>query len=91
MSGVSRPILDAAAGNVLVLLALHRDKPCPTNALIMDWTGVPRRRLAAWLAGLQARGIVEIQQKGPRPAHRRRMRAMGGVWTDWTARGGWGR
>ena len=52
----------------------------------MEWTGVSRRRLAVWLAGLQARGIIEVEHKGRRPARQRRMRAVGGVWTDWTQR-----
>jgi hypothetical protein len=82
-----RPILDVAAGNMLVLLAQHQDKPCPGNREICDWTGVPRNRLNAWLADLQGRGIVEIERRGRAPAYSRRMRAVGGVWTDWTSRG----
>jgi hypothetical protein len=81
-----RPILDAAAGNVLLMLALHRDKPCPTNAEIVEWTAVPRRRVSAYLAGLAARGVIEIEflKSDPR---RRRMRAPGMPWTGWTRRG----
>lgn len=90
MTGCGRPILDAAAGNVLMLLALHQDRPCPTNPEIREWTGVSRRRLAPWLARLQARRIVEIEREGLagwRRMRRRRMRAVGGVWTGWSARG----
>ena len=85
MAGCARPILDVAAGNLLMMLAMHQDRPCPTNPEIREWTGVSRRRLAPWLAGLQARGIVEIGREGL--AGRRRMRAVGGVWTGWSARG----
>jgi hypothetical protein len=87
MGRTPRPILDAASGNLLVMLAMHQDKPCPGNREICDWTGVPRARLNAWLGDLQTRGIVEIERRGRPPAHSRRMRAVGGVWTDWTLRG----
>lgn len=86
MARTFRPILDAAAGNVLVMIAHHQDRPCPTNAEIMDWTGVSRGQLAAFLAGLVERGVIEIEQRGRRPPFRRRLRAVGGVWTGWTAR-----
>ena len=86
MSRTLRPILDAAAGNVLAMIALHQDRPCPTNGEIRDWTGVARRRLAAFLAGLVARGIIEIEIDTRRPPCRR-MRSIGGVWTGWTSRG----
>jgi hypothetical protein len=86
MSRVSRPILDAAAGNVLVMIAMHQDRSCPTNAEIMEWTGVPRRRLQAFLGGLVARGVIEIEFMD-RPPRRRRMRAPGMPWTGWTRRG----
>lgn len=82
-----RPILDAASGNVLLMLAIHRDKPCPTNREILEWTGVPRRRLRAWLASLVSRGVIEIEYKDCQP-RRRRMRAPGMPWTGWTRRGG---
>jgi DNA-binding IscR family transcriptional regulator len=79
-----RPILDAAAGNVLAMIALHQDRPCPTNAEIRDWTAVPRRRVASFLEGLVTRGIIEIETN---ERLQRRMRAVGGVWTGWTLRG----
>lgn len=82
----NRPILDAAAGNLLRLLALYRDKPCPANAEIREWTMVPRRRVPQWLAGLAARGAIEIETRG-KPPLRRRMRASGMPWTGWTQRG----
>jgi hypothetical protein len=86
MARTHRPILDAAAGNVLVMLAVHQDKPCPSVSEIMEWTGVPRRRVNAYLAGLVRRGVIEIQTRG-RPPRRRRMRAPGMPWTGWTRRG----
>ncbi len=87
MARTNRPIIGAAAGNLLRLIALHQDKPCPAAGEILDWTGVPRRRLAAFLADLVARGVIEIETKGRRPPLRRRMRATGMPWTDWTRRG----
>jgi hypothetical protein len=86
MARTFRPILDVAAGNLMLMIALHQDKPCPTNEEIMEWTGVPRGRLNAWLAELVARGILEVQCKGLPPPRRRRLRAVGGSWTGWTAR-----
>lgn len=86
MARLPCPILDAAAGNVLVMIAIHQDRPCPTNAEIMEWTGVPRRRLQAYLNELVARGVIEIEWTD-RPPRRRRMRAPGMPWTGWTRRG----
>jgi hypothetical protein len=81
-----RPILDVAAGNLMLMIALHQDKPCPTNREIMEWTGVPRGRLKTWLTELEARGLLEIGRQGRPPAWRRRLRAAGGCWTGWTSR-----
>lgn len=86
MARTPRPILDAAAGNMLVLIALYRDRPCPTDAEIMDWTGVPRRRVRQYLQSLVERGVIEIEYRARRP-HRRRLRAPGMPWTGWTRRG----
>jgi len=86
MARSHRPILDIASGNLMQMIALHQDRPCPTNAEIMEWTGVPRGRLKAWLAGLETRGVLEIERKGRPPAQQRRLRAAGGCWTGWTAR-----
>jgi DNA-binding IscR family transcriptional regulator len=83
-----RPILDAAAGTALVMIATFQDRPCPSRAEIAEWTGVPRRRIAGFLADLVSRGIIEIETKGRPPALSRRMRAPGGSWTDWSDRGG---
>ena len=88
MARSHRPILDVAAGNLMLMIALHQDKPCPTNLEIMEWTGVPRSRLKAWLEELQERGIIEIGRKGRPPARLRRLRAVGGSWTGWTSRRG---
>jgi hypothetical protein len=82
-----RPILDVASGNLMVLIARHQDSPCPTAGEIVEWTAVPRRRLAAWLEELQARGLIEIEYSAGKPPRRRRLRAVGGVWTGWTQRG----
>jgi hypothetical protein len=87
MARTCRPILEAAAGNVLAMIAFYQDKPCPTVREIMSWTGVPRRRLAGFLADLQARGVIEIETNGQRSPLRRRMRARGMPWTGWTQRG----
>ena len=87
MARTRRPILEAAAGNVLAMIAFHQDKPCPTVREMMDWTGVPRRRLAAFLADLEVRGLIEIETSGRRPPFRLRLRAAGMPWTDWTRRG----
>ncbi len=87
MARTPRPILDAAAGNVLVMIAAHQDRPCPTNEEIMEWTGVPRRRLRAYLEELVARGVIEIEHRDCPPGRSRRMRAPGMPWTDWTQRG----
>jgi DNA-binding MarR family transcriptional regulator len=86
MPRTPRPILDVASGNLLAMIAIHQDRPCPTDREIRDWTGVARHRLRKWLKELEARGIVEIGRKG-RPPGRRRMRAVGGSWTGWTQRG----
>ncbi len=88
MARQNRPILDAAAGNLMMMIALHQDRPCPTNEEIMEWTGVPRGRLKAWLADLEARGLLEVAHMGLPPARRRRLRAVGGCWTGWTSRKG---
>ncbi len=83
MARSCRPILDAAAGNVLAMIALHQDRPCPTNAEIREWTAIPRRRIAPFLESLAARGIIGIETN---ERLQRRMRAVGGVWTGWTLR-----
>ncbi|MFI5001057.1 MAG: hypothetical protein ACHQK9_14360 [Reyranellales bacterium] len=87
MSRTFRPILDATAGVVLQMIAVHQGRPCPTVAEIMEWTGLPRRGVAPFLARLVVRRIIEIEVRGRRPG-RRRMRAVGGSWTGWTMRGG---
>ena len=86
MGRTLRPVLDAAAGNLLVLIARHQDRPCPSDREIVEWTCVPRRRVPAWLGNLARRGVIEIEHYG-KPPRRRRLRSVGGVWTGWTARG----
>ena len=91
MGRTLRPVLDVASGNLLLLIARHQDGPCPTDREIVEWTGVPRRRLAEWLADLTARGVIEIEYRDRNPPRRRRLRSAGGVWTGWTMRGRYGR
>lgn len=70
---------------VLTMIRAHAGRPCPTKREIMEWTLIPRRRIWADLAAMQARGLIEIEtQHDPR---RRRMRVAGETWTDWTWRG----
>jgi len=82
-----RPILDAASGNVLVMIAFHQDRPCPTNLEISQWTGVPRKRVTSFLQALAERGVIEIDRRLEPPPQRRRLRAPGMPWTGWTQRG----
>ena len=81
--------LDAA---LLLMIQHHEGKPCPTRRDIREWTGMPRRRIWAYLEGMRARGLIEMEVCETKPAgkdpKRRRMRKAGGVWTLWTARPG---
>lgn len=52
----------------------------------MEWTGLPRRRIWAYLYSMRDRGLVEIEESGRANPKRRRMRPIDGQWTDWTAR-----
>jgi DNA-binding MarR family transcriptional regulator len=87
MARTSRPVLDAVTGNVLMMIAVHQDKPCPTNREIAQWTGVPRPRVTALLETLAARGAIELEIRREPPPRRRRLRAPGMPWTGWTQRG----
>lgn len=81
--------LDAA---LLLMIQHHEGKPCPTRKDIREWTGMPRRRVWAYLEGMRARGLIEMEVIETKPVgkdpKRRRMRKAGGVWTEWTARPG---
>lgn len=52
----------------------------------MEWTGLPRRRIWAYLGDMAQRGLIEIEACGRADPKRRRVRAVGGMWTNWTAR-----
>jgi hypothetical protein len=94
VTGTPRPVVeDRATIGALQMIAAHVGKPCPTRRDIMEWTGVARRNVWAFLAKLQERGLIEIEVEGPdllNPAGKaprlRRMRAVTGRWTEWTAR-----
>ena len=77
--------LDAA---LLTMIQHHEGKPCPTRKEIREWTGMPRRRVWAYLEGMRERGLIEMEACGADDPKRRRMRKAGGQWTDWTARPG---
>jgi hypothetical protein len=77
---------------ILQMLACHVGKPCPTTREIREWTGMAWRRIWPYLHRMQERGLIEIEviesrSDGSDPK-RRRMRAVGGEWTLWTARPG---
>lgn len=72
------------------MIEAHVGKPCPTRRDVMEWTGMPRRRVWPYLEGMQTRGLIEIEVRQARECgkdpKRRRMRVAGGAWTEWTAR-----
>jgi hypothetical protein len=71
---------------LLAMIAQHAGRPCPTRRDIIGWTGIlPRRRIRAYLEGMQARGLIEIEIDTI-DRRRRRLRVAGGTWTGWTAR-----
>jgi len=79
---------------LIQMINAHAGKPCPTRKDVMQWTGMPRRRIWTYLYGMRDRGLIEIEEckQAPPPAgalgepKRRRMRAEGGEWTLYTAR-----
>lgn len=81
--------LDAA---LLLMIEQHAGKPCPTRKEIREWTGMPRRKVWAYLEGMRSRGLIEMEVCETKPTgkdpKRRRMRKAGGTWTEWTARPG---
>jgi DNA-binding transcriptional MocR family regulator len=73
------------------MIAAHVGRPCPTRREVMEWTGVQRRHVWAFLRSLEERGTIEMEVRDPDPTRpemprRRRLRVTGGMWTDWTAR-----
>lgn len=74
---------------LLQMIEQHEGKPCPTRKVIREWTGLPRHRIWGYLAGMQFRGLIEIECRGSDTPHcprMRRMRVKGRAWTDWTDR-----
>jgi hypothetical protein len=71
---------------LMQMIRAHEGRPCPTRQEIREWTGMPRRRIWAYLEGMQARGLIELEVCASLPALRRRLRVVGEAWTDWTAR-----
>lgn len=74
------------------MIEAHVGKPCPTTESVVAWTGMPRRRVWPYLEEMQSRGLIEIEvieynEVGKDPK-RRRLRIVGGDWTDWTSRAG---
>jgi len=82
-------VLDAI---LIQMIAAHQGKPCPTLREIRQWTGMSERTLKrrgwAYLAGMQHRGLIEIEVRGDTPhcPRMRRMRIAGKAWTEWTER-----
>lgn len=75
---------------ILQCIGHHVGRPCPTTREIREWTGMPRRKVWPYIEGMTQRGKIEIQIQESRgegkDPKRRRLRARGGDWTDWTAR-----
>ena len=78
------------------MIAAHVGKPCPPAREVMEWTGLPRRRIWPYIEGMAARSIIELERmgkEGPRVPIRRRMRVLAHAytaatdWTLWTAEG----
>lgn len=77
---------------LLQMIEAHEGKPCPTRKEIREWTGMPRRRVWAYLEGMRARGLIEMEVCESKPVgkdpKRRRMKTATGRWSEWTARPG---
>lgn len=78
---------------LLQMIQAHEGKPCPTLKEIREWTGMSertvKRRGWAYLAGMEFRGLIEIECRGGSAPHyprMRRMRVTGMPWTEWTER-----
>lgn len=84
MSRTPRPVNEDRASAAIAVEINDRaaqEKPCPTIRDLMDMTGLPRRRVKAFLKDMSERGVIEIEEKGP---GQRRMRVFGRPWTDWS-------
>jgi DNA-binding IclR family transcriptional regulator len=82
-----RPIdAERATVAVVLLIAQHVGKPCPTRNQIIAQTGLPKREVWRFMDGMSAKGLIEIEERSIRPGNWRRMRLTGGAWTDWTSR-----
>lgn len=91
-SGLPFATLDAV---ILGVIERAAGKPCPTTREIVDHTGMPRRKVWPYIAGMVERGLIEMEviesrhltecPQRPRP-ERRRLRVAGGKWTFWTRR-----
>ena len=92
MSRTCRPIdVDKVTIAVMMLIELHKGRPCPTRKEIMYVTGLPRRAVWPRLHALVDRGLIEIEVMDPDPSRqemprRYRMRVINGPWTGWTRR-----
>lgn len=82
-SGLSVTRLDQV---LIQMIEAHAGRPCPTRKDVMEWTGLPRRRIWAYLHGMRERGLIEIEEYGRADPKRRRLRPADGQWTGWTAR-----
>jgi hypothetical protein len=71
---------------LIQMIEAHAGCPCPTRKEVMEWTGLPRRRIWNYLSGMRDRGLIEIEEYGRADPKRRRIRPHGGAWTGWTAR-----
>lgn len=76
---------------IMQIITLHVGKPCPTTKEIREWTGMPMKRIWPYIAGMHARGRIEMEVQESKPCgrdpKRRRLRIAGGEWTLWTDRG----
>lgn len=87
MSREYRPIdLERAALALAMLIERRVGKPCPTTEDIVGHTTIPHKRVWGFVEGLAARGLVELEEKGPAIQRLRRMRLFCGEWTGWTER-----
>lgn len=87
IASLERTELQSRLDNVMLnIIRAHVGKPCPTRRTVMEWTGIPRRKVWAVFDDMARRGLIEVEATCHEPAVRRRMRVKGGRWTDWTAR-----
>ena len=87
MSYAGRPLdPDRLTITILEMIQVHKGKPCPTRRIIQEWTGIPRRKVWRFMEELQERGLIELETRSQEEGTARRLRVMGGQWTDWTER-----